>query len=69
MLGWLIFAVILAVVSGVLTIVWWRVGDIWADEENKRFRSGGDDADSEHSGPVVIRGFGAAAERPADKPD
>lgn len=68
MLGWIIFALVLAVVGGVLTIIWWRVGDIWADEENKRFRGGGDDADPERSGPVVIRGFDSTNDRP-DKPD
>lgn len=68
MLGWLIFAVVLAVVGGVLTIVWWRVGDVWADEEHKRFRPG-DETDPERTGPMVIRGFDSTADRPDTTPD
>ena len=61
MLKWLILSIILAIITGVLTIIWWRVGDIWADEEHKRFKAG----DEHHpSGATVIRGF----DKPETKP-
>jgi hypothetical protein len=69
MLGWIIFALVLAVVGGVLTIVWWRVGDIWADEEHKRFRGGDDEPDPQHAGPMVVRGFDSTNDRPTGRPD
>ncbi|RMH14236.1 MAG: hypothetical protein D6695_01850 [Planctomycetota bacterium] len=57
MIGWLIFGIVLGVVGAVLTLVWWRIGDNWADEEHRRFREGlNDDAEA---GATVIRGFGA----------
>ena len=55
MLGWLIFSLVLAVITGILTIIWWRVGDIWADEEHKRFQTGQDN--QQNPGATVIRGF------------
>ena len=69
MLGWIIFSVILAIIAAVLTIVWWRVGDIWADEEHKRFRGGDDEADPERTGPMIIRGFDSTADRPQPPSD
>ncbi len=61
MVGWLIFAACLAVVGSVLTLLWWRVGDQWADEEHKRFRTGPDDG---VAGAKVVRGFGSSQEEP-----
>ncbi|MCL4222009.1 MAG: hypothetical protein KJZ65_11650 [Phycisphaerales bacterium] len=63
MVGWLIFAASLAVVGSLLTLLWWRVGDQWADEEHKRFRAGPDDG-APGAGAQVVRGFGASAEEP-----
>lgn len=61
MVGWLIFAACLAVVGSLLTLLWWRVGDQWADEEHRRFRSGGDGGSQ---GAQVVRGFGSSQEEP-----
>ena len=36
MLGWLIGGFVLAVLGVLITLVWWRMGDQWADEEHKR---------------------------------
>ena len=54
MAGWLIFALVLAVLTGVLTIIWWWVGDLWADEEHKRIQTGNTD---KNAGATVIRDF------------
>lgn len=61
MVGWLIFAACLAVVGSILTLLWWRVGDQWADEEHKRFHAGREDHDR---GATVVRGFGSSQEEP-----
>lgn len=55
MLGWIIGGIVLAVGAALITVVWWRVGDQWADDEYKKFGHGGgrpriDDADR----PTVI---------------
>ncbi len=41
MLMWITLGVVLAVLTGVVTLIWWKVGDQWADEEYKRFGHGG----------------------------
>lgn len=56
-IGWLIGGLVLAVGAGVFTIVWWKVGDQWADAEYKRFGHGGGGPGG-GKGPEVIRGFG-----------
>ncbi|KAA0214018.1 MAG: hypothetical protein DYG94_02885 [Leptolyngbya sp. PLA3] len=63
MVGWLIFAACLAVVGSGLTLLWWRVGDQWADEEHKRFRTGQGEGSR---GAQVVRGFGSSQEEPDD---
>jgi len=58
---WIIFAVILALGAGFGTLIWWRVGDQWADAEHKKFGPRRDR--TEGAAPTVIRGFDG------DKPD
>jgi hypothetical protein len=50
---WILLAVVLSVVGGVLTLVWWRVGDQWADEEHRRFHAGS----SESQAAQVVKDF------------
>lgn len=56
MLLWILGGVGLAVFLGVFTIVWWKLGDIWADEEYKKFGHGGG-APKNNNAPTVISGF------------
>lgn len=52
---WLVMAVILALGAGFGTLIWWKVGDQWADAEHKKFaprqNRSVDDA------PTVIHGY------------
>ncbi|MEM9374180.1 MAG: hypothetical protein AAGA55_11100 [Planctomycetota bacterium] len=41
MLGWILGGIVLTVGATLIAVVWWRVGDQWADEEYKRFGHGG----------------------------
>jgi hypothetical protein len=41
MLMWIVLGLVIAVVTVVFTLIWWKVGDQWADEEYKRFGHGG----------------------------
>ncbi len=41
MLGWIVLGVILAIVTAAITLIWWWVGDQWADDEYKKFGHGG----------------------------
>lgn len=50
---WLIFSLILAFGAGIGTLIWWRVGDQWADAEHKKFGPRANSADA----PKVIQGF------------
>jgi flagellar basal body-associated protein FliL len=34
---WIILGVLVAVLTGVVTLIWWWVGDQWADNEYKKF--------------------------------
>ncbi len=49
MLPWIVLAIILAVLGAILTIAWWRVGDQWADEEHRRFKSSDGQDTSAHT--------------------
>lgn len=64
MLPWIVFSIILCVVGAVLTIIWWRVGDIWADEENKRFKT--KERGEPGDGATIIRGFHQPTDRVGD---
>ncbi len=54
---WLAGGLVLAIGAGVFTVVWWKVGDQWADAEYKRFGHGGGGPGSGNEAPKVIRGF------------
>ena len=54
---WLIGGLVLAVGAGVFTLVWWKVGDQWADAEYKRFGHGGGSPGSSVTETKVIRDF------------
>ncbi len=41
MLIWITLGVLIAVMTGAVTLIWWKVGDQWADEEYKKFGHGG----------------------------
>lgn len=38
---WVIMGVLLTVLTAVITLIWWWVGDQWADDEYKKFGHGG----------------------------
>ncbi len=63
---WIIASVVLALGAGIGTLVWWKVGDQWADAEHKKFgprRKG----ESEHAAaPTVIDAFDPPPERRDD---
>jgi hypothetical protein len=61
MARWLIFSLVVAVITGVLTIVWWWVGDLWADEEHQRFQPG---ETEKNPGATVIRDFNRTDDEP-----
>ncbi len=64
---WLIGGLVLALGAGVFTLVWWKVGDQWADSEYKRFGHGGGSPGSSASETTVIRDFdGVGAESGGD---
>ena len=64
---WLVGGLVLALGAGAFTVVWWKVGDQWADAEHKRFGHGGGGPVGE--APKVIRGFGDDADDGADGAD
>ncbi len=37
MLLWIVLGVIVAILATVFTLVWWWVGDQWANDEHKKF--------------------------------
>lgn len=55
MLFWILGGLLLALGAGVFTLVWWRFGDQWADEEYKKFGHGGGRPRAEGPAPTVIR--------------
>ncbi len=56
MLLWTLGALLLTAFLVAFTIVWWKLGDIWADEEYKKFGHGGG-APKNNNAPTVISGF------------
>ncbi len=52
---WLSLGFVIAVLSAGFTLLWWKVGDQWADEEYKRFGHGG--GGPQGNGPTVIKDF------------
>ena len=55
MIGWLVIGLVVAVLTIVITLVWWKVGDLWADEEYKKFGHGG--GAPQGPAPKVIENF------------
>lgn len=49
----LAIAAVVAVLLTAGTLIWWRLGDAWADGEHKRFKPGPDQPPG--PGPTVIR--------------
>jgi hypothetical protein len=41
MTGIVILTVVIAILTAIITLIWWKVGDQWADEEYKKFGHGG----------------------------
>lgn len=40
-IGIIVLTVIVAILTAIITLIWWKVGDQWADEEYKKFGHGG----------------------------
>jgi len=57
MTGLVILTLIIAILTAVITLVWWKVGDQWADEEYKKFGHGG--GAPKGPPPTVIKDFEA----------
>lgn len=55
MTGLVVLTVVIAVLTAVITLVWWKVGDQWADDEYKKFGHGG--GAPKGPPPTVIKGF------------
>ncbi|MBL4592150.1 MAG: hypothetical protein JKY96_09350 [Phycisphaerales bacterium] len=49
MLLWIVLAILLALITSVFTLVWWWIGDQWANEEHKKFKHTKDLKTSEHT--------------------
>ncbi len=62
MLMWILLGILIAVLTGVVTLIWWKVGDQWADEEYKKFGHGG--GAPKGPGPTVIADFGSDKSTP-----
>jgi hypothetical protein len=37
----IVLTVVVAILTAIVTLIWWKVGDQWADEEYKKFGHGG----------------------------
>lgn len=57
MVWWIVGAVLLAAFAGGFTILWWKLGDQWADAEYKKFGHGG--GAPKGDAPEVITNFDA----------
>lgn len=65
MTGIVILTVVIAVLTAIITLVWWKVGDQWADEEYKKFGHGG--GAPKGPPPTVIEDFDSEpTTRPTD---
>ena len=59
MTGIVILTVIVALLTAVITMIWWKVGDQWADDEYKKFGHGG--GAPKGPPPTVIKDFSASS--------
>ena len=41
MTGLIVLTVVIAILTAGITMIWWKVGDQWADDEYKKFGHGG----------------------------
>jgi len=57
MTGLVVLTVVIAVLTALITLVWWKVGDQWADDEYKKFGHGG--GAPKGPPPTVISDFNA----------
>ena len=57
MVGLVILTVVIAVLTAIITLIWWKVGDQWADDEYKKFGHGG--GAPKGPPPEVIKDFNA----------
>ncbi|MCA9275031.1 MAG: hypothetical protein KDA29_03300 [Phycisphaerales bacterium] len=57
MAGLVILTVVIAVLTAIITLIWWKVGDQWADDEYKKFGHGG--GAPKGPPPEVIKDFNA----------
>ncbi len=55
MVIWILLGLFIAIVTTAFTLLWWKVGDQWADEEYKKFGHGG--GGPKGPPPKVIRDF------------
>ncbi len=57
MTGLVVLTIVIALITGVVTLIWWKVGDQWANEEYKKFGHGG--GGPKGPPPTVISDFNA----------
>lgn len=55
MSGIVILTVIVAILTAIITMIWWKVGDQWANDEYKKFGHGG--GGPKGPPPTVIKDF------------
>ncbi len=60
---WIVGAVVLAIGAGAGTLIWWKVGDQWADAEHQKFGPRREKTDG--PAPTVIEDFDPDAGRDA----
>lgn len=61
----LALSALLAVLLGIGTLAWWRVGDNWADSEHKKFKP----KERTGPGPRVIGPIGDDESSQSDRPE
>ena len=69
MVLWIIGGILLALGASGFTLLWWKLGDQWADDEYKKFGHGGGSPSS--NAPKVIKSIDpdTAAGASPDQPD
>lgn len=68
MSGLVILTLVIAILTAIITLIWWKVGDQWADDEYKKFGHGG--GGPKGPPPTVIRDFDGArqhSQHPGEK--
>lgn len=59
----IVLTVVVAIFTGIFTLVWWKIGDLWADHEYKKFGHGG--GAPKGPPPTVVDDFESSADLPA----